>query len=358
MTSRANSLTERVMEPVSNAEYKWSMPANGVRAFISAFGRLGYDMGSLLASAGLRDDDLNDPDARISCQKLGAVVLRAQQERFTPNLGLELAKVTPMGSYPLLDYLVLTSDTVGEGIRQFARYCRLVGNPVTVDLQQDADPIRVEFTRSAAPFSVEFSTSLMILHFRNETGGRFAAESVSFVHEPDDAVAMERALGCPVRPETMWNGISLRQEAWVLPLRRRDPVLRQVLETQGNEILDRLPARNGLAFEVQRALTGRVAGGDARISSLARHFAMSARTLQRRLAAEGISYQELREEARREAAGRYIGESKLTVAEVAYLIGYSEPAPFHRAFKRWYRMTPDAFRETRRRATDAVNRGS
>jgi AraC-like DNA-binding protein len=54
--------------------------------------------------------------------------------------------------------------------------------------------------------------------------------------------------------------------------------------------------------------------------------------------------QELLEDARKEAAGRYISESTLAIGEVAYLVGYSEPAPFHRAFKRWYGMTPDVFR--------------
>jgi AraC-like DNA-binding protein len=354
MTSRANSLTERVTAPVATAGYKWSMPANAVRAFVSAFWRLGYDVDSLPASAGLRDDDLNDPDARISCERLGAILSGAQQKRFNPNLGLEVAKVTPLGAYPLLDYLVLTSDTVGEGIRQFARYCRLVGNPVTVDLHENVRPIRVEFTDSAAPFSVEFTASLIILHFRKETEGRFAAACVSFMHQPDDAAALQSALGCPVRSAATWNGISLGREAWSLPLRRSDPVLRQMLEAQGDEILARLPQRSGLAVEVQRALTTRVADGDTHIDALARQFAMSPRTLQRRLATEGMSYQELRENVRKEAAARYISESKLTIAEVAFLIGYSEPAPFHRAFKRWYGMTPEAFRETCSRASSAL----
>jgi AraC-like DNA-binding protein len=141
-----------------------------------------------------------------------------------------------------------------------------------------------------------------------------------------------------------WSGVSVPGEAWQLPLRRRDLILRHMLEGHANEILARLPARTGLALEVQRALTSRVAGGDIRIESIARQFAMSARTLQRKLADEQISYQRLLDDARKEAAGRYITESSLAIGEIAYLIGYSEPAPFHRAFKRWYGMTPDAFR--------------
>ena len=128
--------------------------------------------------------------------------------------------------------------------------------------------------------------------------------------------------------------------------RRRDPILRQVLEGHANEILARLPARTGLALEVQRALTSRVAGGDTRIESLGRQFGMSARTLQRRLADEGISYQKMLDDARKAAAGRYLAESTLAIGEIAYLLGYSESAPFHRAFKRWYGATPEAFRVT------------
>jgi AraC-like DNA-binding protein len=138
-------------------------------------------------------------------------------------------------------------------------------------------------------------------------------------------------------------------DVWRLSLRRGDPVLRQMLEIQANEILARLPARTGLAFDVQRELARRVAKDDTRLEAVARQLAISARTLQRRLAAEGVSYQELLEDARKEAAGRSISESTIAICEVAYLVGYSEPAPFHRAFKRWYGMSPEVFRREHRR---------
>jgi AraC-like DNA-binding protein len=135
---------------------------------------------------------------------------------------------------------------------------------------------------------------------------------------------------------------------WELPLRRRDPVLRQVLEAQANGILATLPKRTGVALELQRALATRVVGGETGIASVARGLAMSSRTLQRRLAAEGVSYQELLDEARKEAAGRHISEKTLAICEVAYLLGYSEAAPFHRAFRPWYGTTPDLFRRANR----------
>jgi AraC-like DNA-binding protein len=351
MTTRANSLTEGVTKPKRAAQPTVSSPVNDLRVLVNGLGRLGYNVGTMLASVGLRREDFDDPDARVPCEIFGALVSRAQQERFTPNLALEMARLTPIGEYPLLDYLVLTSDTIGTGARQLARYFRLVGNPVVIDVHEDVDPIRVEMTRAPAPFAVEYVASLVILHFRTETEGRFGGAHVSFQHTPDDAAAFERILGCPVQTTASWDGVAVPLDAWRLPLRRRDPVLRQVLETQANAILARMPARTGLALDVQRALAARVGGGDTQIGALARELAMSGRTLQRRLAAEGVSYQQLLEDARKEAAGRYISESTLAIGEVAYLVGYSEPAPFHRAFKRWYGMTPEAFRQKQRRGS-------
>jgi AraC-like DNA-binding protein len=347
MTAGANSLTENVTRPVPPIDRRWTMSANDVRAFIAAFTCLGYDADRLRASAGVPEVDAGHPDDRVPCELLGRMVARAQQERFTPNLAMELARVTPLGAYPLLDYLVMTSDTVGAGIRQLARYYRLVGNPVSIDVLEGDEAIRVEIAQTAAAFSVEFTATLIVLHLHTETDGRFAAESVSVMHAPDACDSWARVLGCPVQALAPWNGVVMTRAAWSLPLRHGDPVLRGILEARAEDVLSRLPARTGLALEVQRALTSRVTGGDTRIDELARQLAMSGRTLQRRLAAEGVSYQELLDEARKEAAGRYLTDATLAICEVAYLLGYSEPAPFHRAFKRWYGMTPEGYRQRR-----------
>jgi AraC-like DNA-binding protein len=340
MTAGANSLTDRVKAPVDPAARRWAMPANNARAFLNAFERIGYDIEPLLASAGLRVHGLDDPDTLLPCETLGALIAGAQRQRFTPNIALELARVTPIGAYALLDYLVLTSETVGAGVRQVSRYQRIIGDPVDLQVREQADTVRIEMAPAAGPFSIEFTASLMVLHFTHETDGAFAATRVVFQHAVDDAGAYERALGCPVETRGSWNGISVSPAAWRLPLPRRDPVLRQLLETQANGILARQPARAGLAFQVQRALASRFAGGDTSIGALARELAMSARTLQRHLATEGVSYHALLDDARKAAASQYLSESTLAIGEIAYLVGYSEPAPFHRAFKRWFGKTP------------------
>jgi len=343
MTGRAIPLTERVRTPSRGAGTGITFSAYDLRVFLDGLGRLGYDADGLLAGCGLRDTDLSAPDRRVSCEAYGAVLARAQQERFTPNLALALARVTPIGAWPLIDYLVLTADSVREGVGQLARYLRLTSSPISINIREDVDPVRIEMT-APVPFAIEYDAALIILHFRGETDGRFAPAAVSFQHTPDEPAAFEGVLGCPVRINSSWDGVSIPTESWRLPLRRRDPILRRMLESQANHILERLSNRTGVALEVQRALVARVTGGDTKIESVARQLTMSARTLQRRLAEEGVSYQELLDGARKQAAGQYLSESTLAIGEVAYLVGFSEPAAFHRAFKRWFGLTPERFR--------------
>jgi AraC-like DNA-binding protein len=346
MAVRANSLTDRVKQSSSDSSDRWSMTANDVRVLTRALAELGHDTDALLTATGLSQYDLNDPDVRIPCEVLGALVSAAQQSHFTPNLAVEVAQRTPMGAYPLLDYLVLTSDTVGAGVKQLARYFRLVGNPVTFAVVDSGDEVRVQFVSAAAQFSVEYVASLMVLHFRNETNGRFHVTSVNLRHVPDDLAGIQRALDCRVVAGSSWNGLSLPRAAWLLPLRRHDPVLRHMLESQANEVLARMPTRSGLADDVQRALASGLTSESTRIATLARRLGMSGRTLQRRLSGEGVSFQQLLDDVRKEAACRFISQPTLAICEVAYLVGYSEPAPFHRAFKRWYGMTPETFRQS------------
>jgi AraC-like DNA-binding protein len=351
MAGRANSLTEYATSPGrTTAAPAWTISALDVRVLVNGLEQLGYEVHSLLSAAGLTDADLTNPDARLSCEVHGTVLSQAMRTRYVPNISLKLAQVTPLGAYALLDYLVLTSDTVGAGLRQLAQYFRLTGSPVDISVKETAPSVRVELTSVPdAAGSVEYAASLIILHMRRETGGRFGASEVSFRHSPDDAGEFERVLQCPVRTKASWSGVTVSVDAFRCPLSRRDSVLRQLLEARANEILARLPVRDGLAARIQRVLATRVAGGDVRVEAIARQLATSARTLQRRLAATGVSYQELLDETRKEAAGRYLSESAFAIGEVAYLVGYSEPAPFYRAFKRWYGVTPEAFRQEQHR---------
>src|SRR5262249_3975826 len=138
------------------------------------------------AGAGITLAALDQPEARIPCTAHEAVIRLAQQTRPTANLALRLAMNVPIGAFPLLDYLILTCDDIAAGVRQLSRYFRLVGNPMVFDVREEIDPVRVAMN-GGIPFTIEYSAALLVLHFREETDGRFRVASLHFSHIPDDA---------------------------------------------------------------------------------------------------------------------------------------------------------------------------
>src|SRR6478736_2815592 len=175
MTTRANSLTARVTGRSGATASPMTLPAHDLRVLLDGLGLLGYSVEALLAAARLNRADLTNPDARVACDAYGAVLTRACQERFTPNLALELATVTPLGAWPLIDYLVVTADTVEAGVRQLARYVRITGAPFAMDIRDDVVPIQVALTTLTSPFALEFEVALIVLHLGTEAEGAFAA---------------------------------------------------------------------------------------------------------------------------------------------------------------------------------------
>src|SRR5687768_13879237 len=135
--------------------------------------------GLLLSDAGIPRADLDDPDARIPCAAWGAMFRQALALRPMKNVGMRLAMVTPFGAFPLIDYLIATSQSVGEGLKRLAHYLRLVEARSVPVLREDENPIRVLLEGPDTPLSAEFTVTINLLLCREETDGRFHAAYAS-----------------------------------------------------------------------------------------------------------------------------------------------------------------------------------
>ena len=317
-----------------------------LRGMLQTLERLGYDLDALLATSGLQRGDLDTPHAYISPRACSMVFARASEEGRLPNLALQLAIHTPIGSNPLLDYLIVSSASVEQGLERLSRYLRIVNPAISIVVQKRQDAARVVVERAPDPFETELTVSLSLLRFVSETDGLMKPVYASFTHEPKDITEYERVFRCPIRVHASWSGWVLSKSAMRVPLRRQDARLGCWLENQAAEIIARQPKDGDIREEVLGILTMQATVGDLRLDTVARRLTITPRTLQRRLAQTGTSFEILCDQARRAAAETYLTNTTLSISEVTYLLGYSEPAAFHRACRRWFGgITAQSFRE-------------
>jgi AraC-like DNA-binding protein len=103
-----------------------------------------------------------------------------------------------------------------------------------------------------------------------------------------------------------------------------------------------------VSYALRLRLPALLRSGEATIDRVAAAMFLSERTLQRRLADEGSTFESLVDDFRREEAARLLRSRGRRISEIARELGHHEPASFSRAFRRWYGSTPSAWRRSAR----------
>jgi AraC-like DNA-binding protein len=149
-----------------------------------------------------------------------------------------------------------------------------------------------------------------------------------------------RVFGVVPRLGAPHNELVIASTELARPVRSANPALLAAFSALAQDAMMTLQRDHRTSDRVIGAILDGLKGQAPSITTVARVLAMSPRSIQRALAEEGTTYQQLLEEARREVALRYLRDPAVTVAHVAWLVGYSEPAAFHRAFRRWTGRAP------------------
>jgi AraC-like DNA-binding protein len=120
-----------------------------------------------------------------------------------------------------------------------------------------------------------------------------------------------------------------------------------VLAERADALMKELEASKTVRGRVESALMPVLHTGNASIELVADKLALSRQTLFRRLRAEGTTFEKVLEDLRHTLALQYLSGGKVSVNECAYLVGFSDPASFSRAFKRWTGTNPRDYRSAR-----------
>jgi AraC-like DNA-binding protein len=173
----------------------------------------------------------------------------------------------------------------------------------------------------------------------------FTPKAVFFKHAPRGPLeAYESHFGCPVHFHAERDALLVSQDSLAAPNRLGDETIVQFFDRHLEQELAALADDATLEKQVRLAVRRSLSEGVPTLSDVAEELAMSARTLQRRLSDQGFSFQTLVDTARRELAQQLLRETDYSLAEIAFLTGFSEQSGFTRAFKRWSGQTPRSYR--------------
>ena len=328
-----------------------TVSVRSVRPVVERLRALGLDVGAALASAGAAPAVLDDPDGRIPHALALAVWREAVRRSGDHAFGIHAAEQIRSGAFDVLDYATRSSATLGEGLERLVRYHRILHDAAVVQLRVEANSARLTHALPADTVGLprhpaEFIVAAWVVVARQATGLHFAPVEVSFHHSPPaDLTEHRRLFGAPLRFNRPLNGIVLRRALLDTPLVKADPGLCAVLERHVRELIERVPRATAFSDRVRQLVANELSSGGSSAATVARQLHMSRRTLQRQLGADGTSFRVLSDALRSELAMRYLCEREIAIAEVAFLLGFSETSAFHRAFKRWSGTTPSAYRK-------------
>jgi AraC-like DNA-binding protein len=324
-----------------------------VRPLAAAIGAAGDAAGgdALRAAAGLTPQLLADDDARISAAQHAAAWAEALRLTGDRTLPLRIAAATPAGAFGIVEHVCRAAPTLGEALRQWVRYLNLLDDTVAVGLEVEEDRalLRVERESDApAPASHELRWALAARYARELASEPFRPIAVELAHPGPDDIAPYRAwFEAPVAFGAEATQLVFPRAALAARLVPSDPAPLAILARAADELAQQAAADPRMTQQVKRALHDALRSDDAQVESVAKQLGLTVRSLQRRLKDEGTSFQAVREAVRRTLAQRYLDDG-LAIAEISFLLGFSDPGAFLRAFKRWTGVTPAEHRAGRR----------
>lgn len=230
------------------------------------------------------------------------------------------------------------------------RYGRVLGTAESYAMEKTEDGVFYRLEKAGdgsrgMRLSNEASMSAVAQISEEVSSQPFVPRAVFFKHAArgDEAVYAEH-FSCPVYFQSARDALLVDEAVLDVPNKLGDETIASFFDRHLEQELASLPDQIGLEQRVRKAVVKLLSEGVPALSEISNELGMSARTLQRRLSEAGQSFQGLVDLARQELAQQLLRETDYSLAEVAFLTGFSEQSGFTRAFKRWSGQTPRSYR--------------
>ena len=323
--------------------------------FATTFGVL---RGELLGKAGIKPAALADPDNRIRLQDYKSLMAAAKALTGKPDIAIRFGESPLFFERSILGLIIRAAPTMAAAFEQMNRFgpvindFRSMGCEGRFVVNHRDDGVWLEDRRvdpNDFPEITESAFARLVCEYERifPELGSFAL-AVEMTHDaPAYRDAYERALRAPLTFGAPRNAI-LVEERWLdVRIPTANSYVFGIFSRHAENLLEELQRSRTIRGEIERRLIPLLHTGDISMDEIAREMGLSRSSLYRRLRLEGATFDRIIDDLRRRMADHYLAEAKTTIAEIAYLVGFSDPAAFSKAYKRWTGKNPRGFRSSK-----------
>lgn len=295
---------------------------------------------ALAAELGIDPLALRDPDLPVPVGPLLQFYNQAAQRTGCRSFGLRMAARTGLTVIGPLWILLRQAQTVGQMLEDLASNFDLYTQAALVSLLPEGRSRRLSWTTRAGVAAsevqmAEYSVAVLCGEIRRHAPADWEPVSVRFRHgAPSDRAELRRVLGPNLQFDAPDNSLLIEPALLDRPLRsagsRTRALLRHVLRTEQE------PVDPGLVERVDSVIRAMLPYARCTLPDLSRALGMAPRTLQEHLQARGRSFQDIRDAVRADLAAKYLRDSRLSLTQIADVLGFAELAVFSRCFRRWH----------------------
>lgn len=310
----------------------------------------GQEPDPLFRKAGIDPAWLKNPKARLPVAACNIAWLRASSRITDPCFGVKAGEHWHPSMFGALGYAWLASTSLREALGRLARYTDLVLERGAVEVSDGSGgDVTVTLSYQGSPFTLpalaDATLSILLRLCRLNAGDALNPKRITLFHSaPSNAGSYFSYFRCPVEFDAERDSLTLDKKVVDEPLPTANPhlahlndqeIIRYLAGLDRNRIVDR--AR---ATIIEQLASGRVSG-----ETVARALHVSVRTLNRQLQGEGTSFKSLLDDTRCKLAGTYLSDEHISLTQIAFMLGFSEPSAFTRAYRRWTGQPPSAARD-------------
>ena len=308
----------------------------------------GLDARRYFESCGLEPDKMTEAGARYPMSAMAKLWTLCIEKTGDEGFGAAVGSRWNATTFHALGMAWLASSSLQDGLARLGRYRRLIADALLIDIDESGAIVRMtlDSDRSAHPAAVDAGFAAIVRMCRLLLGEAFTPIGIEKVSsEPTSSVTLAAYVQCPIQYHSAHNCILFDRTDVIRNLPTANATLVQANDAVALAYLSSLE-QSEWSIRVLKMIDSLLSAGKVTEAMTAENLNTSVRNLQRKLAEESTSFGEIYENLRREKACQYLAIPRLTLNEIAYLLGFSEPANFTRAFKRWFSVTPTHYRKT------------